>query len=82
MYRFQIITQNPPEAVTERKFREESFQAAPRVGEYLSLSDEHAKAQGYIVRAVVHAANGKGNLFVEHVGTEAEMMEKLLLPNS
>lgn len=80
MYKFQIIIQNPPEGFTERKFKEESFQAPPHVGEYLAVPDDAGQPQGFVVKAVVHGANGKANLFVEHVGTEAEMMEKLLLP--
>jgi hypothetical protein len=58
------------------------FQAAPRIGEFISLNDDNSgKAQAYEVKAVVHSptsGSGRGELYVKHVGTEMELLRKLL----
>ena len=55
-----------------------AFQTAPHVGDYISMNDREGKGQAYKVKAVVHASDGKGDLIVEHVGTETELLSRLL----
>ena len=60
-------------------FGTHTFQTAPHVGEYISMNDLKGQGQAYRGNAVVHASDGYGDLIVEHVGTEIELMGRLLV---
>lgn len=62
-----------------------SFRMAPRIGEYVTLNDKTGSGQAYRVRAVVHPlepAPTAGDLILEHIGTDIEIMRTSWIENS
>ena len=58
-----------------------TFHAVPHVGEYISMNDSEGNGQAYKVKAVIHVpdpSSSGGDLIIEHVGTEMQLMQRLL----
>ncbi len=76
MVELQVLRQHHKDK-TPTPIGMQSFTAIPRVGDYLSIAVDE-KAEAFVVKAVLHAARGGADLFVEQVGSEQELIKKLL----